>query len=208
MSAGQGRSPFHESVPGKMSALGHERTLANRSGTSALPPNQTLFSVQADIRLVPIAAIQLFSTIAAVSGLWRELEPQRPSIIMCSTRRKVTETSMLRHATLVCALGAALLFPLPVLAGHGHGHGGHGHGGHGHSHGHGGHKHSGHSHGGHAHKGGHGGHGHKGHSHAHVHHDDHNHHGHGHWWHGRWWGYGVGSCWRWTPYGYVWVCGY
>src|SRR5262245_45564113 len=160
-----------------------------------------MFSVQADIRLVPIADIQLFSTIAAVSGLWRELEPQRPSIIMCSTRRKVTGTSMLRHATIVCALGAALLFPLPVLAGHGHGHGGHGHGGHGHSHGHGGH-------GGQAHKGGHGGHGHKGHNHAHVHHDHHNHHGHGHWWHGRWWGYGVGSCWRWTPYGYVWVCGY
>src|SRR5262245_43332765 len=75
-----------------------------------------MFSVQADIRLVPIADIQLFSTIAAVSGLWRELEPQRPSIIMCSTHRKVTETSMLRHATIVCALGAALLFPLPVLA--------------------------------------------------------------------------------------------
>lgn len=31
-------------------------------------------------------------------------------------------------------------------------------------------------------------------------------HGHGRWWHGRWWGYGVGSCWRWTPYGYVWIC--
>ena len=33
--------------------------------------------------------------------------------------------------------------------------------------------------------------------------------GHGHggrWWHDRWWGYGVGSCWRWTPYGYIWVC--
>jgi hypothetical protein len=30
----------------------------------------------------------------------------------------------------------------------------------------------------------------------------------GHFWRGRWWGYGVGSCWRWTPAGYVWVCGY
>jgi hypothetical protein len=30
----------------------------------------------------------------------------------------------------------------------------------------------------------------------------------GHWYHGRYWGYGIGSCWRWTPYGYVWICGY
>jgi hypothetical protein len=26
-------------------------------------------------------------------------------------------------------------------------------------------------------------------------------------WGGRWWAYGVGRCWRWTPIGYVWVCG-
>lgn len=26
-------------------------------------------------------------------------------------------------------------------------------------------------------------------------------------WRGRWWAYGVGSCWRWSPIGYVWVCG-
>jgi len=26
-------------------------------------------------------------------------------------------------------------------------------------------------------------------------------------WHGRWWPYGVGSCWRSTPIGFVWVCG-
>ena len=26
-------------------------------------------------------------------------------------------------------------------------------------------------------------------------------------WHGRWWAYGVGSCWRSSPIGYVWVCG-
>jgi hypothetical protein len=25
-------------------------------------------------------------------------------------------------------------------------------------------------------------------------------------WRGRWWAYGVGSCWRLTPVGYVWVC--
>lgn len=25
-------------------------------------------------------------------------------------------------------------------------------------------------------------------------------------WHGRWWPYGVGTCWRATPIGYVWVC--
>src|SRR5262245_59801714 len=63
---------------------------------------------------------------------------------------------LLRKATLACAIGAALLLPLPTLAGHGHG--GHGHGEHGR---------------------GHGGHGHGGHAHAHAHHD-HHHHGHGH----------------------------
>ncbi len=26
-------------------------------------------------------------------------------------------------------------------------------------------------------------------------------------WHGRWWPYGVGSCWRSSPIGFVWVCG-
>ena len=26
-------------------------------------------------------------------------------------------------------------------------------------------------------------------------------------WGGRWWPYGVGSCWRTSPIGYVWVCG-
>src|SRR4029078_6494672 len=29
----------------------------------------------------------------------------------------------------------------------------------------------------------------------------------GRWYAGRWWGYGVGTCWRWTPAGYVWICG-
>ena len=27
------------------------------------------------------------------------------------------------------------------------------------------------------------------------------------WYGGRWWPYGVGSCWRMAPIGYVWVCG-
>jgi hypothetical protein len=26
-------------------------------------------------------------------------------------------------------------------------------------------------------------------------------------WRGRWWAYGVGSCWRTSPIGYVWICG-
>ena len=26
-------------------------------------------------------------------------------------------------------------------------------------------------------------------------------------WRGRWWPYGVGTCWRASPIGYVWVCG-
>ena len=30
----------------------------------------------------------------------------------------------------------------------------------------------------------------------------------GRWYGGRWWGYGVGTCWQWTPAGYVWICGY
>ena len=28
-----------------------------------------------------------------------------------------------------------------------------------------------------------------------------------HWWNGRWYNYGVGSCWLWSPIGYVWICG-
>ena len=28
-----------------------------------------------------------------------------------------------------------------------------------------------------------------------------------HWYGGRWWPYGVGTCWRPAPMGYVWVCG-
>lgn len=32
--------------------------------------------------------------------------------------------------------------------------------------------------------------------------------GHRRYWRGRWWAYGVGSCWRWSPYNdrFVWVC--
>ncbi len=30
--------------------------------------------------------------------------------------------------------------------------------------------------------------------------------GHGRWWGGRWYAYGVGSCWRLVPGGWVWVC--
>ena len=30
----------------------------------------------------------------------------------------------------------------------------------------------------------------------------------GRWYGGRWWGYGVGTCWQWTPSGYIWICGY
>lgn len=32
--------------------------------------------------------------------------------------------------------------------------------------------------------------------------------GHRRYWHGRWWAYGVGYCWRWSPYydRFVWVC--
>jgi hypothetical protein len=26
-------------------------------------------------------------------------------------------------------------------------------------------------------------------------------------WHGRWWWPGVGPCWQWTPWGWMWVCG-
>jgi hypothetical protein len=28
----------------------------------------------------------------------------------------------------------------------------------------------------------------------------------GRWWGGRWYGYG-GPCWRWTPVGWIWICG-
>jgi len=46
-------------------------------------------------------------------------------------------------------------------------------------------------------------------------HGGHGHWGGGHWrgggwgrgryWHGHWWG--TGPCWRWTPIGWVWICG-
>jgi hypothetical protein len=73
--------------------------------------------------------------------------------------------------------------------GGGHGGGGHGGGGHG------GGGHGGGGHGGGHFSGGHGGGHFAGRGHG------------GHFWHGRWYGYGVGSCWRWTPDGYIWICG-
>ena len=30
----------------------------------------------------------------------------------------------------------------------------------------------------------------------------------GTWYHGRYWDYGIGPCWRPTPVGFVWICGY
>jgi hypothetical protein len=94
---------------------------------------------------------------------------------------------MLRKISLAAAVAACLFIPASAFArgggGHGGGHGGHVGGWHG-----GGWKASG-WHGGGWHGGGW-------------------RRGHGRFWHGRWWGYGVGYCWRWTPVGYVWVCGY
>jgi hypothetical protein len=91
-------------------------------------------------------------------------------------------------AIALAALAAGLVLGTPALAGgHGGGHGGGGHGG-------GGHGPGGHFGGGGPHFGGGGPHfggGGRG----------------GHFWHGRFWGYGIGPCWRLTPYGeYVWVC--
>jgi len=94
---------------------------------------------------------------------------------------------MLRKISLAAAVAACLFIPASAFA-RGGGHGGGGHGG-----GHGGH-HGGGWHGGGWRAGGwHGGGWRR---------------GHGRFWRGRWWGYGVGYCWRWTPVGYVWVCGY
>jgi hypothetical protein len=43
--------------------------------------------------------------------------------------------------------------------------------------------------------------------HAHDHDNDHRQHAR-HWYHGRYWDYGVGPCWRRTPVGWIWICGY
>jgi hypothetical protein len=86
---------------------------------------------------------------------------------------------MLRKISLAAAVAACLFIPASAFArGGGHGGGGHGGGWHG---------------GGWRAGGWHGGGWRR---------------GHGRFWRGRWWGYGVGYCWRWTPVGYVWVCGY
>ncbi len=92
---------------------------------------------------------------------------------------------MLRKLTVIAAILAALAIPGAAMAGkHGGGHG-HWKGGHGHW------------------KGGHGhynkrwyGHGYKNYGWR----------GHGRYWGGRWYAYGVGSCWRLVPGGWVWVC--
>jgi hypothetical protein len=88
---------------------------------------------------------------------------------------------MLKNLGLIAAIVAALALPGVAMAGKGHG----GHRGHGGHHGHW--------------KGGHG----------HWHNKNwkgHWGHGQGRWWRGRWYAYGVGSCWRWTPAGWVWIC--
>src|SRR6476620_3462647 len=97
---------------------------------------------------------------------------------------------MLRKFALICAIMAAVLFPMPTFAGHGHGHGHHGHG------------HHGHGHHGHGHRHGHH------HGHRHGHHHGHRHGRGGRAWLGRYLGYGVVSCWREPPGGYIWICGY
>jgi hypothetical protein len=79
---------------------------------------------------------------------------------------------MVRELPIICAIAAALLFPVTTFAGEHHGHD------HNHNHGY---------------------------DHNHNHGHDHGHHR--HWYHGRWWDYGVGSCWRWTPVGAIWICG-
>ena len=116
----------------------------------------------------------------------------------------------MRFVVLTFAVGA-LMATTPVLARDGDRHGGLGGGGHGRpidpgfnqgggghwGHGNGGHGNWGHGNWGHGNWGhGHWGHGHWGGGHW----------GGGRWWRGRWYGYGVGSCWRWTPYGWTWVC--
>jgi hypothetical protein len=110
---------------------------------------------------------------------------------------------MLRKLSLISAVAACLFIPTAAVSargggGGGHGGGGHGGGGHG---GGGGAMHSGggmHMNGGGMHMNGAGMRGGR-----HVGGG-----GHGRrFWHGRWWNYGVGSCWRWTPAGYIWICG-
>jgi hypothetical protein len=89
---------------------------------------------------------------------------------------------MVRKLSLICAIAAALLFPIPTFAVEGQG----SDQGKGPSHG-------------------------QGYAHDHEYRHDHRHgdgHGHArHWYHGQWWDYGVGPCWQRTPIGWIWICG-
>jgi hypothetical protein len=137
---------------------------------------------------------------------------------------------MLRKLTLMFAILGALMLPGEAIAKHGGG-GHHGGGHHGGGHHGGGHPGGGHRGGSHHGGGGHHARPHRGGHHGSVHHGSSRHRGgshhvyrsHGHnkhwnrgiyrrgygwgrWYHGVWWAYGVGSCWRLVPGGWVWVC--
>jgi hypothetical protein len=92
---------------------------------------------------------------------------------------------MLRKLSVIAAIVAALAIPGAAMAAkHGGGH-------------HGGHKGGHHGHW----KGGHGKHWNKNWSGRHY-----GWRGHGRYWRGQWYAYGVGSCWRLVPGGWVWIC--
>jgi hypothetical protein len=139
-------------------------------------------------------------------------------------RRASGGNTMLRKLTLIFAILGALMIPDAAIAKHGGGghHGGGHHGG-----GHHGGGHRGGSHHAAPHRGGHRGSVHHGRSHYRggSHHGKSHHvyrghgsnkhwnrgiyrrgYGWGRWYHGVWWAYGVGSCWRLVPGGWVWVC--
>ena len=109
------------------------------------------------------------------------------------------EEAMLRKVSFVFALLGALALPSAMLAGPGGGHGGGGMGG---GHGGDGMGGGGHGGGGWGHGGGHGGWDHGGWRHG----GHWGHGGQGRFWRGRWYPYGVGSCWRVAPGGWVWIC--
>jgi ABC-type Zn2+ transport system substrate-binding protein/surface adhesin len=94
---------------------------------------------------------------------------------------------MVRKLPMICAVAAALLFPVTTFAKEHHGHDKHNQG------------HAQKHNQGHDHKHNQG--------HAQKHNQGHDHGHHRHWYHGRWWDYGVGRCWRWTPVGAIWICG-
>jgi len=92
---------------------------------------------------------------------------------------------MLRKLSVIAAIVAALLIPATAMAKPGHG-GKHGHWKGGHA------KHWNYKH---SNKRWYGHRGYKNYGR-----------GHGRWWGGRWYAYGVGSCWRLVPGGWVWIC--